>query len=117
MDEKASAKVAMRDEVWRRRNWLRLACTRKQSWISVVAPAALSTPSPAISPAQDDIAAIASTSGAKMSTMIPSTASILASTMRPDSARATGRSAWPMLTRSAGVEQSQRFSSQVVSVT
>ena len=30
MDEKASAKVAMREEVCRRRNWLRLACVRKQ---------------------------------------------------------------------------------------
>ena len=27
----------MRDEVCRRRNWLRLACVRKQSWISVAA--------------------------------------------------------------------------------
>src|SRR5207237_5919974 len=40
IEEKASAKVASRDEVWRRRNWLRLACTRNQSWIDVahVAP-------------------------------------------------------------------------------
>ena len=30
MDENASAKVAMREEVYRRRNWLRLACVRKQ---------------------------------------------------------------------------------------
>jgi hypothetical protein len=30
MDENASAKVAMREEVCRRRNWLRLACVRKQ---------------------------------------------------------------------------------------
>ena len=31
IEEKASAKVASRDEVWRRRNWLRFACTRNQS--------------------------------------------------------------------------------------
>jgi hypothetical protein len=31
IEQKASAKVASRDEVWRRRNWLRLACTRNQS--------------------------------------------------------------------------------------
>ena len=35
IEEKASAKVASREEVWRRRNWLRLACTRNQSWIAV----------------------------------------------------------------------------------
>src|ERR1700759_4743227 len=35
IDEKASAKVVSREEVWRRRNALRLACTRNQSWIAV----------------------------------------------------------------------------------
>src|ERR1700733_5627664 len=35
IEEKASAKVASRDEVWRRRNWLRRACTRNQSCIAV----------------------------------------------------------------------------------
>ena len=35
MDDSASAKVATRDEVWRRRKWLRLACVRNQSWIAV----------------------------------------------------------------------------------
>ena len=47
IEEKASAKVASRDEVWRRRNWLRLACTRNQSWIAV-AQAALSMMAPAV---------------------------------------------------------------------
>jgi len=28
IEQKASANVASREEVWRRRNWLRLACTR-----------------------------------------------------------------------------------------
>src|SRR6195952_1955762 len=45
IDEKASAKVANRDEVWRRRNWLRRACTRNQSWIAVAEAAATITPS------------------------------------------------------------------------
>ena len=31
IEEKASAKVARRDEVWWRRNWLRRACTLNQS--------------------------------------------------------------------------------------
>ena len=31
IDENASANVASRYEVWRRRNWLRLAWTRNQS--------------------------------------------------------------------------------------
>ena len=44
IEEKASANVAMRDEVWRRRNWLRLACTRNQSWIAVADTVAMTTP-------------------------------------------------------------------------
>jgi len=30
-DDSASEKVAMREEVWRRRKWLRFACTRNQN--------------------------------------------------------------------------------------
>src|SRR5262249_14782502 len=41
IDENASANVARRDDVCRRRNWLRRACTRKQSWIRVAAAAAV----------------------------------------------------------------------------
>ena len=44
IDENASAKVAMREEVCRRRKWLRLAWVRNQSWISVAEPAATMTP-------------------------------------------------------------------------
>ena len=44
IEEKASANVASRDEVWRRRNWLRRACTRNQSWIAVADAAAMITP-------------------------------------------------------------------------
>src|SRR5438477_7619614 len=40
IDAKASANVARRDEVWRRRNWLRLACTRNQNCIAVADAAA-----------------------------------------------------------------------------
>src|SRR6266481_1451947 len=45
IEQKASAKVANRDEVWRRRNWLRLACTRNQSWIAAADTVAMTTPS------------------------------------------------------------------------
>ena len=45
IEEKASAKVANRDEVWRRRNWLRRACTRNQCWIAVADAAATMMPS------------------------------------------------------------------------
>ena len=44
IEQKASAKVARRDEVWRRRNWLRLACTRNQSWIAAAETVAMMTP-------------------------------------------------------------------------
>src|SRR5689334_6516284 len=33
IDEKASAKVAIREETWRRRNRLRLTWARNQNWI------------------------------------------------------------------------------------
>src|SRR6478735_12420099 len=45
IEENASAKVASRAEVWRRRNWLRRACTRNHSWIAVADAAAHPTPS------------------------------------------------------------------------
>ena len=35
IDDIASAKVAMRDETWRRRKRLRLTCPRNQNWIIV----------------------------------------------------------------------------------
>src|SRR3954447_17367084 len=44
IEENASAKVASREDVWRRRNWLRLACTRNQSWIAVAEMVATMTP-------------------------------------------------------------------------
>src|SRR5882762_5125134 len=45
IEQKASANVASREEVWRRRNWLRLACTRNQSWIAPAETVAKMTPS------------------------------------------------------------------------
>jgi hypothetical protein len=44
IDENASANVAMRDEVCRRRKWLRFACARNQSWIWVADAAAATIP-------------------------------------------------------------------------
>src|ERR1700690_38441 len=44
IEEKASAKVARREEVWRRRNWLRFACTRNQSWMAVAQAAPIMLP-------------------------------------------------------------------------
>ena len=53
----ASANVAMREEVWRRRKWLRLACERNQNWIAVAEPAATAMPEAATSAAIGAIAA------------------------------------------------------------
>ena len=83
MDEKASAKVAMRDDVCRRRNWLRLACMRKQIWMSVAAADAVSTPSAATSAANGASKASTTIIGAKTSAIMPITASILARKTRP----------------------------------
>src|SRR4030081_3901022 len=44
IEQNASANVAIRDEVWRRRNWLRLACTRNQSWIAAAEIVAMMMP-------------------------------------------------------------------------
>ena len=44
IDENASAKVASRDDICRRRKWLRFACERNQSWMAVEATAAMRTP-------------------------------------------------------------------------
>src|SRR5712672_3949775 len=66
IEEKASENVASRDDVWRRRNWLRRACTRNQSWIAVADAAAIMTPR-AVTPACSGEAKIsAAISGAKM---------------------------------------------------
>ena len=78
IEENASAKVATREETWRRRNWLRLAWLRNQSWIAVADAAAMTMPLAVTSACQGEATASATTSGAKTSAMMPSTASILA---------------------------------------
>src|SRR4051794_27411131 len=78
IEEKASAKVATRDEVWRRRNWLRLACTRNQSWIAVADTVATMTPDVVTAACSGEAKASAATSGAKMTAIAISTTSILA---------------------------------------
>src|SRR5947207_9197409 len=78
IEEKASAKVAMRDEVWRRRNWLRLACTRNQSWMAVADTVAMITPSAVTAACIGEAKASAATNGAKLAAIAISTTSILA---------------------------------------
>src|SRR5262249_10113198 len=82
IDEKASAKVARRDDVCLRRNWLRRACTRKQSWIAVAAAAAQRMPSAQTTPANTESSVSTTTIGANTNAIIPMTASILAQRMR-----------------------------------
>src|SRR6202035_6124481 len=78
IEEKASAKVASRDEVWRRRNWLRRACTRNQSWIEVAEAAAIATPDAVTAACSGEANTRAMTSGAKIAPIVISTTSILA---------------------------------------
>src|SRR5436189_5987181 len=82
IEEKASAKVASRDEVWRRRNWLRRACTRNQSWIDVVHVAPMMTPTAVTAACGGEATPSARTSGAKIMPIAISTTSILARIMR-----------------------------------
>src|SRR6267143_900166 len=44
IEENDWANVASRDDVWRRRNWLRRACIRNQSCIAVAEAAAMTMP-------------------------------------------------------------------------
>ena len=60
IDENASAKVATRDEVWRRRKCLRRAWVRNQSWISVADTADTPMPAAATSASRGEASAIAS---------------------------------------------------------
>src|SRR5215207_9996087 len=66
IEQNASANVATRDEVWRRRNWLRLACTRNQSWIAAAETVAMMTPSAVTIACVTEAKASAAISGAKM---------------------------------------------------
>src|SRR5271167_1819204 len=78
IEEKASAKVASRDEVWRRRNWLRRACVRNQSWIAVAEAAATVTPIAVTAACNGEANISAITKGANRTAMVSSTTSILA---------------------------------------
>src|ERR1700755_1506048 len=78
IEEKASAKVASRDEVWRRRNWLRLACTRNHNWIAGADEAAIRTAAAGIAACAGASSASAAISGAKIAPIAISTTSILA---------------------------------------
>ena len=82
IEEKASAKVATREETWRRRNWLRLAWVRNQSWMAVAQPAAITMPPPVMAACHGEAMAMTATSGAKITAMIAITASILARAAR-----------------------------------
>src|SRR6186713_3466541 len=82
IEEKASVKVAIRDEVWRRRNWLRLACTRNQCWIAVADIVAMITPAAVTAAWGGEAKARAATSGAKIAAIVTSTTSILACVTR-----------------------------------
>ena len=78
IEENASENVASRDDVWRRRNWLRFAWTRNQSWIAVAEAAAMMTPSAVIAACSGETNDSGRTSGAKMTLIAISTTSILA---------------------------------------
>lgn len=82
IEENASANVARRDDVCRRRNWLRLACTRKQSWITVAAAAADNIPKAQTIPANTASSVSMATIGANITATMPMTASTLAQSTR-----------------------------------
>jgi len=82
IEENASANVASRDDVWRRRNWLRRACTRNQSCIAVAEAAAMTMPE-AVTAAWNGEAKISATiNGAKIAPIAINTTSILARVTR-----------------------------------
>src|SRR6202166_1810926 len=78
IEEKASAKVASREDVWRRRNWLRRACTRNQSCIAVADAEAIATPSTVMAACGSEANANATISGANSTPIAINTTSILA---------------------------------------
>src|SRR3954449_3915619 len=82
IEENASAKVATRDEVWRRRKCLRLAWVRNQSWISVAEAAEIAMPPAATSASCGEANAMAMTKGANTIATLPVTASIFARTIQ-----------------------------------
>src|ERR1700754_3085324 len=73
IDENASAKVATREEVCRRRNWLRLAWARNHSWIAVADPAASRMPAAATAARNGDTTTSQARSGENTSAIALST--------------------------------------------
>src|SRR2546427_8059220 len=73
IDENASAHVAMRDEVCRRRKWLRLAWARNQSWMMVAEAAAAAMPVTPTAACQGDSHVTTTTKGANTSAIAPIT--------------------------------------------
>jgi hypothetical protein len=65
IDENASDNVAIRDDVCRRRNWLRFACARNQNCMAVAEAADANTPSTAITAAPGELKASAAANGQK----------------------------------------------------
>src|SRR3981081_658321 len=82
IEENASAKVATRDEVWRRRKCLRRAWGRNQSWISGAEAGEIAMPPVATSASCGEANAMAAIKGANTSATLPVTASILARTIQ-----------------------------------
>src|SRR6188768_3669467 len=82
IEQNASANVASRDEVWRRRNWLRLAWTRNQSWMAAAEMVATMTPSAVTAACVIEAKASAAISGANTAAITISTTSTLARVTR-----------------------------------
>src|SRR5436190_13939045 len=78
IDENASAKVAMREETWRRRNRVRLTCARNQNWIRLADAAAVAMPTKATAAMTGSTKASTATAGPKTSASTPATASAFA---------------------------------------
>src|SRR5712672_2445489 len=78
IEENASANVASRDDVWRRRNWVRRAWTRNQSWMAVAEAVATMTPNAVTAACSGTANASAPISGAKITPIAINTTSILA---------------------------------------
>src|SRR5262245_28123370 len=71
IEENASANVAIRDEVCRRRNCLRRACMRKHNWMTVAAAAADKMPRPQTIPANTVSSVSTATIGANTNAIMP----------------------------------------------
>src|SRR5215472_6498447 len=78
VDDSASAYVALRDEVRRRRKWLRFAWARNQIWIDVAETLATAMPMAATSAAKGALTASARRKGAKTRDIAVMTAPVLA---------------------------------------